>query len=88
MSEKDGGSAFPSTETNREWSENAADYLPVTRPTGGMSMRDWFAGQALAGWLASYTGDLAHPATREGGAAAVATHAYFMADAMLKERAK
>ena len=43
MSKPDGGSAFP----KQSGIESA---LGDDR---GMSLRDWFAGQALAGWLAS-----------------------------------
>jgi hypothetical protein len=45
-----------------------------------MSLRDWFAGQALAGMLAK-------PVNRTG-MDAVASDAYNYADAMLAERAK
>lgn len=51
---------------------------PGIRP--GMSLRDWFAGQALAGMYAAGDDELAP------GIAAAA--AYRLADAMLKERAK
>lgn len=66
----DGGAAFPQ--------------LRIT-PTGhysesaGMSLRDWFAGQAL-------TGILAHGSV--GNHADIASNAYRFADAMLAERAK
>ncbi len=45
----------------------------------GMSLRDYFAGQALA--------ETAHPATT-GDAERAAKQAYAIADAMLKEREK
>ncbi|APZ53102.1 hypothetical protein Ga0080574_TMP2768 [Salipiger abyssi] len=45
-------------------------------------MRDWFAGQALAGWLASYEPDGAVKVT------STAEFAYEMADAMLEAREK
>lgn len=49
----------------------------------GMSLRDYFAAKAMAGWLASYGSDNPHPATT-GHAEVVAANAYAMADAMLK----
>ncbi len=55
---------------------------------GGMSLRDWFASQALAG-LAS-DGQAISQIAREGAdpAAVTARTAYAMADAMLAEREK
>jgi hypothetical protein len=65
----DGGTAFPITATvdscQRSW---------------GMSLRDWFAGQALAGWLASFPPEALPKAT------ACASLAYDMADAMIAAR--
>lgn len=74
MVTKDGGPAFPTAEVrdldgNVKWT-----------PGWGMSLRDWFAGQALAGILADHT---TNPTTD-----AAAGHAYRFADAMLAERAK
>jgi hypothetical protein len=49
----DGGPAFP-TPNNGEWGFNSKDekvFCPHVTP--GMSLRDWFAGQALAGLLSS-----------------------------------
>jgi hypothetical protein len=66
----DGGPAFPVAEDHK-----VADSLPWT---AGMTLRDWFAGQALAGVLADGTVDL--PADR------LATTAFGIADAMLKAR--
>ena len=62
--DKDGGAAFPVPEdANMNEQE-------------GLSKRDWFAGQALAGaeWVASH--------------AKMAEYCYWIADAMLAERAK
>lgn len=70
MIDDDGGGAFPYSEKNDDGS-HLCTY-------GGMSIRDWFAGQALAG-----------AAVAEGwSAGTAATRAYAMADAMLAERAK
>ncbi|MBN9073974.1 MAG: hypothetical protein J0H34_20730 [Rhizobiales bacterium] len=74
----DGGPAFPLayTETNAYGVE-----FPCTYP--GMSMRDWFAGQALAGMLADPT---AHSMIKDDASAA--TFCFRQADAMLAERNK
>jgi hypothetical protein len=69
MSIDNGGPAFPH--------HDAGD--TGTRP--GMTLRDWFAGQALAGYLA------ANPEP-ELGSMNAAGAAYRYADAMLIERAK
>lgn len=65
MSRLDGDPAFPC---------NSPDGVETYK---GMSLRDWFAGQALAGYLAN-NGYLSQTAER----------AYEIADAMLKEREK
>lgn len=62
----DGGSAFPRDDFHSG--------VP------GMSLRDWFAGQAMAGWLASFGPDAG---CRASG---VADFAYEIADAMLVAR--
>ena len=69
MSDKpnDGGPAFPCTDAKGFTSE-------------GMSLRDYFAGQALAGLIAC-------PNT-SGDEKAFACNAYKFADAMLAEREK
>jgi len=46
----------------------------------GMSLRDYFAGQALAGAMASLKSDETWPAP------GMAAHCYRVADAMLRER--
>lgn len=66
-----GGPAFPSF-------AREADGDP------GMWLRDWFAGQALAGYLTLYAGEaMPIPDPEE-----VAVNSYRYADAMLAERAK
>ena len=65
----DGGPAFPVAEDHQ-----TADQLPWTQ---GMSLRDWFAGQALVG-LATLEADC--------GPRGLAQDAYAMADAMLAAR--
>lgn len=76
---KDGGPAFPQS-LERDVHGNLvtpADLHP-TELVCGMSLRDWFAGQALCGYLAD-------PNTSSRYAARVA---YRVADQMLKEREK
>lgn len=71
MSEKnDGGPAFPRDE--RFLGHN------------GMSLRDWFAGQALAGLMSAHTGDGQWTAIGSNAAA----WAYEAADNMIAERNK
>jgi hypothetical protein len=75
MSIDNGGAAFPQT-----WEADSGDQLT------GMSLRDWFAGQVIAGisgacFAASgYVSDAPRQTT-------LAKIAYHLADAMLKERA-
>lgn len=79
MTKTDGGPAFPTIETTLSnlGGQQYTAYVPVH----GMSLRDWFAGQALMGMFSSnqwYTG--------QGSDAA--KWAYHHADAMLAEREK
>jgi hypothetical protein len=73
MDINDGGPAFPKQSADGEWYE-------------GMSLRDWFAGQALVGLLAS-----GHPsynlADTDQNAQYAAFRAYVMAEEMLAARA-
>ena len=71
MSEIENPPAFP-----RE--DYQADDAPGQR---GMSLRDWFAGQALSGWLASF-GPGAHPTDESE----LAAYAFVITDAMLAAR--
>ena len=68
---KDGGPAFPF---------QANDRSNLDMQTNGMSLRDWFAGQALAGLLAGSP-------DADCGPMGYASDAYSMADAMLIARA-
>jgi hypothetical protein len=77
----DGGAAFPnSVQPDFQYAE------------AGMTLRDWFAGQALAGVMASPDGSVfryvIETAKTTSPAPAVAALAYELADAMLAERSK
>lgn len=50
MSEKDGGSAFPQVTTDEAYAPSTQTTYGDTYSFGGMSLRDYFAGQALIGW--------------------------------------
>lgn len=73
-----GGPAFPQTNTNYYGGETSVDV------TGGMSLRDWFAGQALAGLVVLCS----HDTLRDGMTYEqhVARNSYRVADAMLAAR--
>lgn len=68
--------AFPTVARDGNWQPH----------NDGMSLRDYFAGQVLAGWTETY-----HRLTGANGwygAETVAETCYRIADAMLKERAR
>ena len=69
---KNGGPAFPIEYMHWE-------HLDAPPEFKGMSLRDWFAGRALTGLLATYTTD-------EVAWEKVAARAYGLADAMLAAR--
>ena len=85
-------SAFPHPEVARVQDGRCV----VSHADIGMSLRDWFAGQALAGICASIDhGDLECYYGRKAGSrgdsnipgkSSIAQHAYAIADAMLKAR--
>ena len=81
MTAKDGGAAFPFSPPVDDTGRSAVGY-PF--PELGMSLRDWFAGQALAGWMASFTPDCgvkaraAHAAELDSINMASATIYFFM----------
>lgn len=56
----------------------------TAQPEYGMTLRDWFAGQALAGGLAR--AEMHRPATTQDMTKALAGVAYDIADAMLAAR--
>jgi len=83
MSVNDGGPAFPFDEKEGDGTHYHSH--------GGMALRDWFAGQALAGFCANPSGP--HRLDPEIGfglvdcdTCDVADYAYDLADAMLAAR--
>lgn len=65
--------------------ENNGGPAYPTQEYEGLTLRDYFAGQAMQGWLASYPESEQHPvATHHENM--VAELSYLMADAMLKAR--
>lgn len=75
MSARDGGAAFPQS-------------LAQEGPFGGMTLRDWFAGQALAGIIARQTRSEYEGSVNSHDWSCEAGDAYALADAMIAERAK
>lgn len=79
-----GGPAFPRPASIDPTSGTLPDGDVLIPAEHGMSVRDWFAGQALAGLLAfSKGGD---QVTEQYSTADAADHAYAFADAMIARR--
>lgn len=75
MTNDDGGPAFPRGDVpNQSWAQK------------GMSLRDWFAGQALAGFIAGRS-DKSGPGI-DASYAEAAVSAGLYADAMIAERSR
>lgn len=86
MNERDGGPAFP---TEGEMRPHGGTGRPISalKMSGGMSLRDYFAGQALAGLMA--TVDSIDPSKVDHRTAGIlAGVAYETADAMLAARSE
>lgn len=77
----DGGPAFPTRAIEHYISDGKGHVEPVFRDTGGMSLRDWFAGQALT-YLAHRKDINIRDADH------IAALSFQMADVMLAQRAK
>ena len=83
--QQDGGPAFPvSYESIKEAIVGSGGELQFGQGGGllGMTLRDWFAGQALSLFYWARP----EPKTGESGQDAIARMAYSVADAMLKAR--
>lgn len=75
----DGGPAFPQFEEAEFFDDDLGKYKTKILPTGGMSLRDWFAGQALNGYM-SHFGFVRSTSTD------LALTSYAIANAMLEAR--
>ncbi len=91
---EDGGQAFPAVEYSENWSEYLGRYETKAEATPGMTLRDWFAGKALAGFCAAPDERAIRggspeevEAQRRAWALADAQAAYRLADAMIAARA-
>jgi hypothetical protein len=84
----DGGPAFPEKRASKYMASgpNGLPH-PIFETVGGMSLRDWFAGQALSG-LMVMVAEQQHDLPAPGGAVGMAAEAYRLADAMLSARSK
>jgi hypothetical protein len=78
---QDGGAAFPRPASEYTKSGTCPDGNDPIEEQNGMSLRDWFAGQALIGYLAAETESFSL-----GSHYQVAQRAYAMADVMLQQR--
>ena len=83
---KNGGPAFPHLGINPGADGNLH---PMPTQHGGMTLRDWFAGQALVGmgtWIPRQYGEVTPGLTTDTMLSRRAEWAYQQADAMLSER--
>ena len=76
---KDGGPAFPAVIPIEHSDMQGKDYPNYSE--SGMTLRDWFAGQALAD-------NCGYPTTKDTNPTNLVREAYAIADAMLAEREK
>lgn len=86
---EDGGPAFPQFDIDASQRDGHGDLIePFTVASGGMSLRDWFAGQIINGIVSNREQWLAYMADRGAtpAEAYVAEVSYDLADAMLKAR--
>lgn len=82
----DGGPAFATPHTGSFDNGDAHDTRIFYGGNDGMSLRDWFAGQALSGLLQVCTQDTLADGPTYGQH--ISKNAYDLADTMLAERAK
>ena len=85
----DGGPAFPGMQEHERMNDHIGRYETFVMPTGGMTLRDYFAAKALPEAIRHHLEVRA--STIDPGAFdfdLVSLTAYKQADSMLKERAK
>ncbi len=85
MDSKTGGAAFPSGQV--DVSEVGYGGGPCVTQEPGMTLLDYFAGQALAGQLAANP-DMPPNTSGDDAREVVSINAYLYAEAMLRERAR
>jgi hypothetical protein len=73
----DGGPAFPHKPL--KWDSDVGMVPNLEEDGHGMSLRDWFAGQAMMGFSA-------HPSNKNWTPEEIANDAYLLAAAMIEER--
>ena len=76
---KDGGPAFPESSSGPYQNGEIVPGRP------GMTLRDYFAGQAMQGWLSSFDGGALHPVDDDTHGH-LAVMSYQVADAMIQTR--
>lgn len=90
MKKEDGEPAFP-RKRSQHMSMDGTGKIE-DQPQNGMTLRDWFAGQAISGMLSNI--DLIKGFTKAGGEKGLTgietltASAYVYADAMIKERSE
>ena len=77
-----GGPAYPQATQTFQDSMSGGRYV-LTEQYGGMTLRDYFAGQALAGFCSNFNGSNMDPSWFEQHGA---PNAYAVADAMIAAR--
>lgn len=85
----DGGQAFPEIVSGEANIRAYVDGYDLTfTSAGGMSLRDYFAAKAMQSIMNIEIEDAKNVLPDDTAASWIARHAYFMADAMLRERSK
>lgn len=84
----DGGMAFPAIDRFEGGLDRDNNQNFYAVGSNGMSLRDYFAGQVLAGWNEGYHSIAWKVGEETPGLIAIAATAYQIADAMLREREK
>jgi hypothetical protein len=83
-SKNEGGSAFPETFTDYDYSQSNEAFFPNTYSCGGMTLRDYFAAKAMAAMIS--TAGAPCLAGLEKFEPYTAKAAYIIADAMIAAR--